>query len=510
MEVLKKNNGSGIFIQIGAGAGDLDSRANNRDGFAEFIKSIPKKKIKKIILVEPNLFNIKLLKESYKDYLDVVIIIQKLIVPTYYNDKCMKLYYCEDDAPHYQTASIDKNHVLKHYPNHPLKSIDVECTTIEKIVEMYVTNEEIELLSMDIEGIDQEILFDLNFNKLNLEYLSFEYIHLKKIEEIKEYLNNNNYIFKGKGIDHSGFDWLYKKKRIYPINFSFPSSLIKKNLIKKTKILSDLIPGVISTYIFDKQNDYYNEYKSSMFAITKKKAGWDCERHYEIIFNDCLPIFENIELCPDKILTLLPKKLLIDINNFYNSIKTKTMNELNENEWNIYNNFKKNLVEYCENNVTSIKIADYILNKTNNNNAKKILYLSGHPMPDYLRCLTLIGFKEKFKSDCHDYIKVEHIYKDIKHNYDYNRLSSKGFTYSNIFNYNEYRNDNLDKTIENDIINNYYDVIVFGSINRGCPYIELVKLHYENNKIIFLDGEDLTTKSYPDDYEYNLFVRELY
>ena len=34
MNDLKNNNGSGIFIQIGAGAGDLDSRANNRDGFA--------------------------------------------------------------------------------------------------------------------------------------------------------------------------------------------------------------------------------------------------------------------------------------------------------------------------------------------------------------------------------------------------------------------------------------------------------------------------------------------
>ena len=49
----------------------------------------------------------------------------------------------------------------------------------------------------------------------------------------------------------------------------------------------------------------------------------------------------------------------------------------------------------------------------------------------------------------------------------------------NLFNYNEYRDDNLDKSIENDIINNYYDVIIYGSINRGCPFIELVKNKYE-------------------------------
>jgi len=247
-----------------------------------------------------------------------------------------------------------------------------------------------------------------------------------------------------------------------------------------------------------------------MFAITKKKAGWDCARHYEIIKNHCLPIFENIESCPKNIMTLLPKNLLFEINLFYNSIKNKEFNQLNKQDWDLYNNYQKKLFDHCINNVTSIKIAEYILNKTNNNNAKKILYLSGDPMPDYLRCLTLIGFKEKFKSDCHDYIKVEHIYKDIKHNFNYDKMSSKGFTYSSVFNYNEYRDDNLDKSIENDIINNYYDVVIYGSINRGTPFIELVKNKYENNKIIFLDGEDHNNIIYTEDSTYNLFIREFY
>jgi hypothetical protein len=37
----------GIFIQIGAGAGDLDKRAHCRDGFTELIKSLPREQIKK-------------------------------------------------------------------------------------------------------------------------------------------------------------------------------------------------------------------------------------------------------------------------------------------------------------------------------------------------------------------------------------------------------------------------------------------------------------------------------
>ena len=60
--------GSGVFIQIGAGAGDLDSGAGYRDGFTEFVKKLPRERIKKIILVEPNPLNIPFLRECWKDF----------------------------------------------------------------------------------------------------------------------------------------------------------------------------------------------------------------------------------------------------------------------------------------------------------------------------------------------------------------------------------------------------------------------------------------------------------
>ena len=42
MELYNHDKGSGIFMQIGAGAGDLDKRSNYRDGFTEFIKKLLK------------------------------------------------------------------------------------------------------------------------------------------------------------------------------------------------------------------------------------------------------------------------------------------------------------------------------------------------------------------------------------------------------------------------------------------------------------------------------------
>ena len=41
-----------IFVQLGAGAGDLDPRANYRDGFSEFVKRYNTKK-NKFFLLKP-------------------------------------------------------------------------------------------------------------------------------------------------------------------------------------------------------------------------------------------------------------------------------------------------------------------------------------------------------------------------------------------------------------------------------------------------------------------------
>ena len=36
-------------------------------------------------------------------------------------------------------------------------------------------------------------------------------------------------------------------------------------------------------------------YSNSIFAITNKKLGWDCLRHYEILMNGCVPLYLDIK-----------------------------------------------------------------------------------------------------------------------------------------------------------------------------------------------------------------------
>lgn len=212
MDTVRNNlNGSGIFIQVGAGAGDLDARAGCRDGFTEFIKSLPRERIKKILLVEPNPMNIHLLRECWKDYPESIIY-DYAIVPNNTLTETVGFYYCKKDAPNYQVASINKSHVELHYPNETIEIINVPTKTINSFIKDVVGKDTIELLSLDIEGIDSEILLDLPVN-LNLTFLSFEFIHLREKESlVNNYLEQNNYKFIGDGVDHQGFDKLYMKQ----------------------------------------------------------------------------------------------------------------------------------------------------------------------------------------------------------------------------------------------------------------------------------------------------------
>jgi FkbM family methyltransferase len=209
MDLNKFNNGNGIFIQIGAGAGDLDKRANCRDGFTEIIKSLPRHIIKKIILVEPNPLNIPLLKECWKDYPEAIIY-EIGIVPKKYQNNTMDLYYCPLDGPNYQVASINKNHIQKHYgDNCELEKFIIPVKQLEIFINE-ITTEEIELLALDIEGIDADVLLDINFNNLKLKYISFEHLHLGNYKEnVLNHFKNNNYEFLGLGVDTNGYDYLY-------------------------------------------------------------------------------------------------------------------------------------------------------------------------------------------------------------------------------------------------------------------------------------------------------------
>ena len=294
---------------------------------------------------------------------------------------------------------------------------------------------------------------------------------------------------------------------LYPISFSIPKTKLYNGFPKKTKFMSDLIPGDTSTYIYETEEDYYKEYQQSYFAITKRKAGWDCMRHYEILANQCIPYFIDIQHCPENTMALLPKNLFIDAIKLHDDYKNKQLDESFIEQYRI---LQEKFAEYTKNTLTTDKMALYILNASNFSDAKKILYLSGNTDPDYLRCVTLHGFKSIFGKNCHDYPKIPHIYRTDT--IQYNTLYGKGMSYTNLLNVYETRDDNLDNTIFEDIENKVYDIIIYGSYHRGIPFYDTICKVYKPNEIILLCGEDIHQCNHKQltDRGHHVFVRELF
>ena len=181
------------------------------------------------------------------------------------------------------------------------------------------------------------------------------------------------------------------KSNLIPISFAAPKEKILKDINEKPiNLLAPLIPGRLSTYIYEDEKTYYNMYANSIFGITNKKLGWDTLRHYEILMNGCIPLFLNIEDCPKLTLTTLPKDRLLNIyNNFHRILQLYSPFKIYKKKFlsikkilsyipNIFKNksastflrdnskvleIKNELLNYTRQKLTTESLAKYVLSK---------------------------------------------------------------------------------------------------------------------------------------------------
>ena len=288
---------------------------------------------------------------------------------------------------------------------------------------------------------------------------------------------------------------------IYSISFSIPSECIVDAPYKKTQTLGTVIPGNPKTYIFKDEHSYNSDYQKSFFAITKKKSGWDCFRHYEILANGCFPYFIDLDKCPTDVMVNFPKEMVIQ---YMKKIDPK----LPPPDLEEYNQIISNLLEYTRNNLSTMSIAKNILQRIGKPNVQKVLFINNPKLcPDYLRCLTLHGFKTLLKDNCHDYPKLDHLYSNFK---DKRKIYGKGINYAGKLDSDCFRNDSLDKHIEEHIKSHYYDLIVFPFLHKvDANQLRLVDKVYSPDEIVMLCGEDIHKCQIPNLFlKYNLFVRE--
>ena len=164
-----------------------------------------------ILLVEPVPYNITLLKENTTKYKNISIETSAVSE----KNQIKKFYYVKPDAvkklgKHWASGigSFDKQHILNHknkrfaVSDPDIKEVDIQYLTFSDLIEKYSISS-INLLQIDVEGVEFEILNSIDFEKIEIKKIIFEFKHFDgtfkegpKLKLIKEKLIKFNYQLK--------------------------------------------------------------------------------------------------------------------------------------------------------------------------------------------------------------------------------------------------------------------------------------------------------------------------
>jgi FkbM family methyltransferase len=164
-----------------------------------------------ILLVEPVPYNITLLKENTVKYKNISIETSAVSE----KNQIKKFYYVKPDAvkklgKHWASGigSFDKQHILNHkykrfmVKDSDIEQIDIQYLSFSNLIEKYSISS-IDLLQIDVEGAEFEILSSIDFEKIEIKKIIFEFKHFDgtfkegpKLKSIKEMLIKFNYQLK--------------------------------------------------------------------------------------------------------------------------------------------------------------------------------------------------------------------------------------------------------------------------------------------------------------------------
>ena len=289
---------------------------------------------------------------------------------------------------------------------------------------------------------------------------------------------------------------------MFSLPYSIPEEILEETERKgalqleyKKHIIAPLIPGDKSTYIYDTESDYYNMYRTSRYAITFKKYGFDCLRHYEILACGCVPIFLDIDQCPGATMFNFPKHL---VHKTVEDAKAESDDNYIKRLHDIFNYTKKYLT--CS--ASAWRVMHQICNTGNIDimTSKRVLFLSGaigYRAVNYTRELTAIGLKRILGANFIDMPRIHVLYSDCQ---SLGKYIGKGFTYGGRLPADDASNRNIirDKnTIIQQLKNKQFDIVIYGKVGnkRGevqpVEELELWNEVYESGcQIVFFYGGD--------------------
>ena len=220
----------------------------------------------------------------------------------------------------------------------------------------------------------------------------------------------------------------------YPIVFGFAEHYLPKTiprqvfidnrvitvnqtcLPKKWRDFSELIPGKIETYKFgfSDELDYRRAYSTAYFAVTTKKGGWDCNRHYEIISSGTMPYFDRLIDASNHTLSILPKSLLYQAQSIPGVNRERMAIDHKLFDVDQYNLLLHRLLYYAQHRLTTVKLVHYMLDvvkySLEPSQKHSVLYIA-HENCDYMKDFLLHGFTQIFQEDLHVFQPPQYLYR---------------------------------------------------------------------------------------------------
>ena len=292
--------------------------------------------------------------------------------------------------------------------------------------------------------------------------------------------------------------------RVFSISYGIPDECIVSEVPKKARFLAPYIPGAQYQFDHTQQAEYYQMYRDSMFAMTQKKGGWDCLRHYEILANGCMPIFMGLDKCPKSTLVGFPKELVLG-----------AMDALVPWDEKGYEEYMGRLLKHVRSHVSCSALAERFLRIMGEKigggaPVRKILMLCGHPGVNYSRELLWIGLKRVLggaigedKGDLEEYAmeypRMGFLYDDFPLE-GASGIYGKGFTYSRRLDSALKKGEEWnEERVRESILAKKWDVVLYGKVGpdeleggsmESMPFWGDVARIYGPNEIAFLYGGD--------------------
>jgi len=350
-----------------------------------------------------------------------------------------------------------KKHKLFFTQNHPTTCVFIHCV-----------NQILYILGYDYKF--DEFSYPENICNLPGEWPHTSYdIKYWNFEYKNNNINNNWYVEHIKNI-YNNFEYLF------PLSYSIPLKFVKNaKEIKKTRLFSPLIPGDKKTYIYKNEISYNKNYSESYFSFTFKKGGYDCLRHYEILANNSIPYYIDIDKIPNKTMTTFPKSI----------VKNAMKSLHNKDNVQIFDKYIQDLNEYTINNLTCEKTAHNfikLINNLNNKNSQKNVLMLSDTGVDYSMMTLAYGLRQNLKDNFIDFPKINSLYTKQQ--------------------FNLHLEDDMEidrKNVSDKIKNKLYDYIILGPIGPDenwvnqpmfKKYEELILSSYKKTEIIYIFGGD--------------------